>query len=766
LVASCSDRHSSLLFIYRFDIPPETLKEFVMFSRRLAALFAVLILGEMAGGQTGPQLLTVFPNGAKTGESVEVTLTGIGFDGDEKLLFSAKGFKAESLGVTTLAPDPKVKLPAMRALGGSSVKFKVTVPKEVPLGTHDVRVVSKSGLSNPRAFVVGDLAEVNEIEPNNDVGQAQKIALNTTVNGVISTPIDVDYVTFKATAGQNIVVSCLTSSIDSKLTADLLVSSSDGRTLATNHGYRGGDALLDFKAPADGDYLVRVAQFAYTTGGPDHFYRLTVTTGPWVDVVFPPVANHLQTLFGRNLPGARSDSVFKRPDGRPFDALSKSPGASAGSAFGLIANGVIPPSSGNLDGRDDPEHPTGCLVLDRQVGPCIIDLDDNSTIEKAQAVKVPCDIAGRIARKNDRHWYSFEARKGDVWTIEVFAERIGSPMTPYFVVADEKGKTIARIEDSPESLSPNQFYTKCDDPARYRFIAASDGTYKIMVSSVEAAFQSSVRDQYLLRIAPERPDFHLAVMPVTPHLTDAGTLPKKGAALFSVFAFRSDGFNDAISLTAANLPTGVICPPQVIGVGQTRGTLVLVADAEAKDWDGFVSIVGTSGALKREARPFTVTWSAQGLQPNQPPPNTPMITRLDRGPGMALAIRGDAPFSLTPVEKELKGKPGEKLELTLKITRNEKFKDGIQLFFATPNFGPRQQGNNLPQPLTTIAADKTEVKVSVDIPQNLASGNYTLVLRGQSAAPAPKAATVRPVPTYPTVPVSIAIQGKEPIRKK
>lgn len=79
------------------------------------------------------------------------------------------------------------------------------------------------------------------------------------------------------------MVYCLTTSIDSKLQADLMVSGPDGKQLASNRGYRGGDAVLDFKAPADGDYLVRVSQFAYTTGGADHFYRLTMTTKEWVD---------------------------------------------------------------------------------------------------------------------------------------------------------------------------------------------------------------------------------------------------------------------------------------------------------------------------------------------------------------------------------------------------------------------------------------------------------------------------------------------------
>jgi hypothetical protein len=161
-----------------------------------------------------------------------------------------------------------------------------------------------------------------------------------------------------------------------------------------------------------------------------------------------------------------------------------------------------------------------------------------------------------------------------------------------------------------------------------------------------------------------------------------------------------------------------------------------------------------------------VTWSAQGLQPNQPPPNSPMISRLDRGPGLSLAIRGDAPFTLTPTEKELKAKAGDKMEVTLKVTRNEKFKDGIQVFSAVPNFGPRQQGNNPVPPLLTIAADKNEAKVSVDVPANLTPGTYSLVLRGQSAAPPPKAAATRPVPAYPSIPITVVIEGKEPKKKQ
>ncbi len=705
-----------------------------MFLRRIAAAFTLLFATGYAGAQPGPQLLTAFPPGAKAGDTVEVTFTGAGFDGDEKLLFSAKGFTAERVGAATV--DPK----APKGMANSAVKFKVTAPKAG--GTYDVRVVSKSGLSNPRAFVVSELKEANETEPNNDVPQAQKIELETTVNGTVSAPTDVDFVAFKARAGQNLVVYCLASSIDSKLQADLMVSGPDGKQLASNRGYRGGDAVLDFKVPTDGDYVVRLSQFAYTTGGTDHFYRLTVTTEEWVDALVPPHMGNANVPYGRWGKGITFAGSNPYVEGQ------------------LVASRLISPTSAMIDAVDhNGSVPDGNLLLLGKEA--ILDNEKNTTADAAQEVKVPCDIAGRIAKKNERHWYSFAAKKGEVWTLEVFADRIGSPVDAYFILTDDKGKTITEQDDGPDTLSPNQFYTKSDDPGRYRFAVPADGTYKVMVSTREAGVQFGVRDQFVLRIAKEKPDFRVAVMPLVPYLPDAGTLAKGGGAVFAVFVFRFDGFNDAIELTAANLPKGVSCPKQFIGPGQTRGALVLTADKGAEDFEGFVTITATAGELKHAVRAFTVTWPAIGVQANQVP-NTPMITRMDRGAGLALAIRGDAPFALAPTETAFTAKPGGKIDVTLKVTRKETFKDGIAVIAATPNFGPRPTNNQPFPPLGTSAAGGTELKVSVDVPAGLSPGTHTLVLRGQSAAPAPKGgnnAILRPVPTYAAVPITVTVEG-------
>ena len=137
-------------------------------------------------GLPSPRIQGVFPPGAKASPqprvhlfgvalnlNTQVTVTGTDLDEPEKLLFSHPGIKGEYVGPKQPVPDPKTKdLPAPKSNPGPS-KFRVTVDARVPPGTYDVRFVGKWGVSNPRAFVVGNLNEVNEKEPNNDVPEAR-----------------------------------------------------------------------------------------------------------------------------------------------------------------------------------------------------------------------------------------------------------------------------------------------------------------------------------------------------------------------------------------------------------------------------------------------------------------------------------------------------------------------------------------------------------------------------------------------------------------
>ena len=113
---------------------------------------------------------------------------------------------------------------------------------------------------------------------------------------------------FAGRKGQRVVASLLSSSLDSRLIAAVEVFDAAGRRLAAGRESRGTDALADCTLPADGDYLVRVHDFTYTAGGADHFYRLSLSTAPWIDAVFPPVVEPGKAaelvIHGRNLPSS------------------------------------------------------------------------------------------------------------------------------------------------------------------------------------------------------------------------------------------------------------------------------------------------------------------------------------------------------------------------------------------------------------------------------------------------------------------------------
>ena len=254
-----------------------------------------------------PRLFTVMPPGGRAGTTVEVAFTGADVEDPQGLIFSDPAIRAGVVLPIPASPaDPKKPAPPPPIS-----KFMVTIPAGTPPGSYDVRLVNRWGVSNARVFEVGDLEEVLEKEPNNEIEQAQRVAVNTTINGTIAAPTDVDYYVFSGKKGQRVVVSCLASSIDSRLIAAVEMYDRAGRLLGANHHYRGTDALVDCTIPEDGEYFVRVHEFAYTKGDAEHFYRLSISTAPWIDAVYPPVvepgATAYLTVFGRNLPQGRVD---------------------------------------------------------------------------------------------------------------------------------------------------------------------------------------------------------------------------------------------------------------------------------------------------------------------------------------------------------------------------------------------------------------------------------------------------------------------------
>ncbi len=704
-----------------------------------------------------PRFISIVPPGGKAGTVVEAAVAGVDFDEPEKLLFSAPGFKADLVSETP-APDPKAPRPGRRQRGQPNAPevavFKITIPPDAPLGITDVRFVGKWGVSNPRAFMVGDLPEVQEKEPNNDVPQAQRVDLNTTVNGTIANATDVDFYVFAGKKGQRVLISCLTSTIDSRLLADIQVYDGKNRMVGSGRNYSGNDALADCSLPDDGDYYVRLCEFTNTAnipGGPsEYFYRLTISTGPWIDAIYPPIVEPGKatpvTIYGRNLPGGQPDPTAVQ-DGRVLDKLTATITAPTDPAAlsRLTFSGRVLPKASGLEGFEyrvrSPAGSSNPFLMTIAHSPVVLENANHETMETAQEVAPPCEVAGRFEKLHERDWYAFKAKKGDTYNIDIESDRIGAPTLTFLVVRDDKKNDLYESPpDNPETFS-TKFFTRCEDPPLYRFTAPADGKYFVLVGGHLSDEQAGTgpRHYYRLRIAPDQPDFQIVVTTSANERPEGCTLSQGGSQSYSVYAWRRDGFAGDIALSVEGLPPGVTYTPQTIGGGARSAQLVLTAADSAVDWSGEIHVKGAATIkgqpVTREARAGGPTWPSP--QPNQ---QMPLAGRVEDS--LALAVRADkAPWTITPTIDEavlLQGDPQKgptKASITIKQSRlwpTLKQPIAVQAL-ADEMPGQRNQpateiviNNNQP---VNLNPDQAEAKMPVVVGANVAPGVYTVVLR-------------------------------------
>ena len=136
-----------------------------------------------------PFIAYLFPAGGQRGQTVEATVSGINLDGTTAVRVTGAGVKATLVKIV----DPK------------NVQISAVVAPDAELGEHDLRLITANGVSNRFRFIVGELPEIKEVEPNSDKNQPQRIeSLPVLVNGQIM-EADRDYYRFAAKAGQTLV---------------------------------------------------------------------------------------------------------------------------------------------------------------------------------------------------------------------------------------------------------------------------------------------------------------------------------------------------------------------------------------------------------------------------------------------------------------------------------------------------------------------------------------------------------------------------------
>ena len=692
---------------------------------RFASLFAVLFLASSARADLpSPRLDRVTPLGASVGSTVEVEVLGADIEEATKLLFDHPGITAKHV---------------------KDRKLAVTVAADVPAGTYDMRLVGKYGVTNPRLFAVSrGLTEVAEKGPNEDRETAQQVPMNCAINGNSKQGKEAVF-KFAAKKGQRVVAECFAQRLDSQLDGNLTLTDAEGKQLASNGDYAGKDSLVEFVAPKDGDYFVTINDLSFRGGHP---YRLVITDQSHVENLFPRVVqagkkNDL-TVYGRNLGSGAKPSALSIGD----------------LALDSRAESVTPPDDVLKRGRFTfSEHPTGHSVLPtaatctlhgfqhRGVPLVVTDLpvtmeqEPNDDPQKPQKLALPVALAGRFDKERDADWFEIEPPENGSYSFEVYCERIAGRADPYLVVLDEKDSRVAELDDF--GIRTNAFDGHLRDPQGTVNLSAKK-KYRVLVQ--DRYRRGGARYQYVLTIRKATPDFYPAVI----HHQNPGpggtTVRKGGAVYLDVIVHNKEGFNGTITITSEGLPKGLHCAPTTIN-NSDRGVLVLWADKGAPDWVGPVKLTATGKTgdltITREVRPYTRVWNSTDLNSSRP-------TRE-----LVVAVRGDAPFAVTPVSERIEVEAGKKAEVAVKCERLwPEFKGNVTLI-------PLSFPNPVKMNTTNLAADKNEVTVTLEVQANARPGEYTVALTGQGQVPFAKdpKATARPntlVP-LPSRPLTVVV---------
>lgn len=398
---------------------------------------------------------------------------------------------------------------------------------------------------------------------------------------------------------------------------------------------RGG--ALDFKVPDDGKYVIKVHELTFK-GGQAYYYRL---------------------------------ALAELADGAPI---------------------VRQPSTKTVNSYSWP--PAG---LPEQAA--LAEVEPNNDRTKAQKITLPADISGNFFPAADVDVFEFEAKKGDVWWVEVASERFGLPTDPAVLVQHvavtpegEKLTDVAEFSDipSPVKVSSNGYaydgppYNAGTADVMGKLEIKQDGLHRLQLTDLFGGTRNDPRNVYRIVIRKATPDFALVSWALHMELRNGDRnavskpLALRGGATMAleVVALRRDGFDGDIDIVMDGLPEGVTASGLKIPAGQLRGLMLVSAHQNAPRGIGSINFTGRAvidgNAVSRPCKLASMAWPIYDAWNEIPSP------RLLADVPVSVSGIDFTPLSIAPQTKEvLTVVAGEKLTIPLVHTKRSEFSGNV-----------------------------------------------------------------------------------------
>ncbi len=586
----------------------------------LAALVGMALNGEAVA----PHLASVLPTGGQRGTQVEISFHGERLQDTEEVICYEPGLEVQKLG----------------PLKTNLVTAHVKLAPDCPLGEHHLRLRTATGLSELRTFFVGPYPVVAESEPNNEFTNAQKVALNTTVTGVITSE-DVDCFAVEMRQGDRLSAEVEGMRLgrgvfDPRLTLfdphGAVLADVDDTTLARQ------DPFLSLVVPVDGTYVLRLREATYG-GNNDCHYRLHIGAFPRPTAVYP-----LGGKAGKTV----TFTFFSAATG-PFTQKLKLPTAPE-EKFPVFAE---------LDGLPAPS-PNWIRVSSFSN---LLESSPNQDQAHATVTDLPPPIAlnGAISQKGEEDWFRFPATQGVALEVTVFARRLGSPLDSALEVFDAKGRILAANDDAGGADSA------------LKFTPAETTNYFVRIR--DTLGQGGPDFAYRIEVTPATPSLAIKIPDVARNDTQSRqyiAVPR-GNRFATLISAKRSNFSGELVSGADGLPTGVTLRAARMAANTDAMPLVFEATPDAPIAGKLLDLIasGTNGSSRAEGK------FHQDIELVSGPNNTTYHgTRVDR---LCVAVTQEAPFKLAIVEPKVPLVQGGSMRLEIAVNRAAGFDEPIEV---------------------------------------------------------------------------------------
>lgn len=603
-------------------------------SRTVVAVVMVLIVSLDICVASSPQLNTIMPRGVQRGHEHVLTFSGARLQETQEVFLYADGVTVKNI----------------EQVDANNVKVTVEIAADCRLGSHVAQLRTTSGISEYRTFFVGAMAEVAEVEPNNEFDKPQPIEHNLTVTGVVTSE-DVDHYRIQATAGQRISVEIEGVRLGNQLIDPYIaildekrfeVHARDDTPLLKQ------DCFISFVAPEDATYTILVRDASYGGNGNCH-YRMHVGNYPRPGLAFP-AGGQIGTEAEIQLLGDPTGPITHK-------VAVAAPGRYSSGLFYSDDQGVTP----------SPIAFRASELVN------VMDVEPNSGFDNSTKVAVPSALNGKLQEPGDQDWYSFECKQGQVFDIDVFAQRINSPLD---VVINVYGPDKNHIQGNDDSRGSDSYY---------RFTAPGDGLFYIRVRDLLG--RGGEDGVYRVEISPPKAGLAISIPRVARYSQYRQSIfVPKGNRFATLISASRANFGGELKLLQDQLPAGITMHAMPMAANLNLMPVVFEAAADAEIGGQLVDL---NASHVDDAKNIKGGYRNSAMLVLGPPNNTMYVgCNVDRLP---MAVINPLPFRIEIVQPKAPLVREGSMNVKVIVHRDEGFTAPItlQFPFRSPGVGTR-----------------------------------------------------------------------------